>query len=673
MKKILYSISTLLLMGGLATSCLNDILEVETQSSFDASKVFANYTTAEYTVLGISEIFAHTNSYNARLNHMYGYNTDIELKTGSTASGAKVDERNLAEYDTKTDNSSLNTTNNGYNEIMIGIERANLAIQGLKQYGNVAHNRDMAYLLGESLTYRAFFYYELIKMWGEVPLHLEPLTSATLYDPKAERDDLYKAMLADLEEAIPMLYWPYEATQTMRTDRINKAFAKGLYARIALNAAGYAWRPDDGKTGTGNFGSLRLSTKQEMSKAELYPKALRHLEDVIGSGSLALESDFEQLWHKFNDFSHVSGSREVIYVQPFGDARGRWNYTHAYPHTANSPFIGDKSSKGGQTGPNPTLWWKYEKQDTRRDITCVPMRWNQDVENEDGTKGGWEMRNATSFYWGKYRYEWMNNYPGGTGDGCKPIVMRYADIYLMAAELAAWEGDLSRAQRYLKEVRKRAYKGNEGMVDAYVDALTIGSAASSDDAAINDCKTEGTIMKAIIDERALEFAGEFLRKQDLIRWGLLKIKLDEAKNDLKDLAYMRGAYADYAKLTEPKDFKDKSGKNVLTTFPTYYAFWRQKGQGIEIFGLEKDEIAKTPADYNSEADNGGWNRLDFLSQGVFCQADPSLWEAETSYRWMYFYFNDYDDPYPRSTWPLFAHNLNNAQGSLVNDFGYPQK
>ncbi len=40
---------------------------------------------------------------------------------------------------------------------------------------------------------------------------------------------------------------------------------------------------------------------------------------------------------------------------------------------------------------------------------------------------------------------------------------------------------------------------------------------------------------------------------------------------------------------------------------------------------------------------------------------------------MYFYFNDYDDPYPRSTWPLFAHNLSNAQGSLVNDFGYPQK
>ncbi|MDE6857445.1 MAG: hypothetical protein K2J33_01715 [Alistipes sp.] len=41
-----------------------------------------------------------------------------------------------------------------------------------------------------------------------------------------------------------------------------------------------------------------------------------------------------------------------------------------------------------------------------------------------------------------------------------------------------------------------------------------------------------------------------------------------------------------------------------------------------------------------------------------------------SYRWKYFYNNSYNDPYPRSTWPLFGQNLSNAQGSLVNDFGY---
>ena len=671
MKKLLYSISALLLAGGLMTSCLNDALEVESQSSFDGSMVFSQYQTAEFAVIGIGEIFAHTNSYNARLNHMYGYNTDIELKMGSKVSGAKVEEYTLSEYDTQINNSSLNTANNGYNEIMIGIERANLAIQGLRAYGNTANDPDMAYLLGEALTYRALYYYELIKMWGEVPLHLEPLSSDTLYDPKSDRDDLYAAMLSDLETAIPMLYWPKEATQTMRTDRMNKAFAMGLYARIVLNAAGYSWRPADGKVGTGDPGSLRLSSRESMSKAALYPQALAYLKEVIASGSLSLETEYESLWRKFNDFSHVDASSEVMFVQPFGNARGRWNYAHAYPHTANSPFINDKSSKGGVTGPNPTLWWKYEKQDVRRDLTCVPMRWNQDANEK---QGGWEMRNASSFYWGKYRYEWMIDYPGGTGDGCKPIVMRYADVYLMAAELAAWAGELDAAKGYLKAVRQRAYKGNEGMVDTYVNALTLGSAAGSDNAAIDDYATEGTIMKAIIDERALEFAGEFLRKQDLIRWGLLKVKLDEARDDMKALATMTGAYADYAKLTEPKDFKN-SKDVVIATFDTYYAYWREKGQGIEIFGLEKDEIGKTPAGYNGEADNGGWERLDFLSQGIFYQLASNKSTAETyqdeeNYRWMYFYNNSYNDPYPRSTWPLFGLNLSNSQGSLVNDFGY---
>ncbi len=664
-------------MGGLVTSCLDDVLDVESQSTFDASVVFANYKLAEYQVIGIGEIFAHTNSYNARLNHFYGYNTDIELKMGSAASGAKVEEYTMAEYNTQINNSSLNTGNNGYNEIMIGIERANLAIQGLQQYGGTGSNADMANLLGEALTYRALYYYELMKMWGDVPLHRSPLTSETLYDPKAERDDLYKSMLSDLEEAIGYLYWPYESTPTMSADRMNKAFAKGLYARVALNAAGYSWRPDDGQTGTGNAGSLRLSNDPELSKAVLYPKALKHLEDIIENGSLSLEPSYENLWHKFNDFSHLTGSREVMFCQPFGNARGRWNYAHAYPHTANSPFIEDNSSKGGQTGANPTLWWKYGRNDVRRDLSLVFMRWSQDAA--DGN-GGWEMRNASNCFFGKYRYEWMIDYKGGTGDGCKPIVMRYADVYLMAAEIAAYlseadGGGLAKAKSYLGEVRRRAYAGHEAEADAYVNALTLGSAAGNDNAAVSDYKAAGTIMKAIIDERALEFVGEFLRKQDLIRWGLLKIKLDEASADMKALATMTGDYAAYAAYTEPKEVKNSKGDKVLATFDTYYTYWREKGQGIEVYGLEADQIGKTPAGYNGKEDDGGWNRFDFLSQGVFYQvpsatSTEATYQDEKSYRWMYFYNNPYNDPYPRSTWPLFGQNLSNAQGSLVNDFGY---
>ena len=161
MKKILYRASALLVAAGLMTSCLDEALEVESRSSFDAANVFSTYQLAEYAVIGIGEIYAHTNSYNARLNHMYGYNTDIELKMGSKISGAKLEEYTLSEYDTQINNSSLNTGNNGYNEIMIGVERANLAIAGLREHANLS-DPNMAYLLGEALTYRALYYEELI-------------------------------------------------------------------------------------------------------------------------------------------------------------------------------------------------------------------------------------------------------------------------------------------------------------------------------------------------------------------------------------------------------------------------------------------------------------------------------------------------------------------------------
>ena len=42
-------------------------------------------------------------------------------------------------------------------------------------------NPDMAHLLGESLTMRAMFYYDLIKAWGDVPARFEPVTQATIY------------------------------------------------------------------------------------------------------------------------------------------------------------------------------------------------------------------------------------------------------------------------------------------------------------------------------------------------------------------------------------------------------------------------------------------------------------------------------------------------------------
>lgn len=667
MKSLLYKALSLLLVVAVSTSCIDDVLDTQAQSSFEPSTVYSNYELAEYTIFAIAHTFGDTNCYRGRINMWYGTNTDIELHGTTSVTGSPdLNKCTIPEYDVTTSNGQLSASNNAYTSLTAAIERANLAIEGLRGNADLT-NPDMAYLLGEALTYRAFIYFELTKFWGDVPFRTKPVGADDIYLPKTDRDVIYVQILKDLEEAMEYLYWPYEARQTMSMDRMNKAFAKGLYARIALTASGYAWRAADGMVGTGDAGSLRLSVNEELSKAVLYPKALKHLEDIFESGTVALEGDYETLWRKFNNSEHLTNCKEILWVVPMSDSRNRWNYHYAVPHSADSEYT-NGTKRGGDIGPMPTLWWKYSKNDVRRDLSCVPYWYN--VEKTAGGTG-WELRGGVNYwYFGKYRFEWMINapYQGGNDDGIKHISMRLSDVYLMAAELAAYAGELDKAKQYLLEVRERAYKGNESEAAAYVNGLTIGSAVGNDDAAIADYKTEGSIMKAIIDERALELVGEQIRKQDLIRWGLLKIKLDEASKDLEDLAKMQGAYAAYAPYSEPYEVKNDK-KEVIGSCQVYPLYWRQNANGIEIFGLEADEIGMTPADYTETEPNGWIVKENYISSQVFWNS-KGTWDNAADYRWSALYKNDFNDPYPRSVWPFFDVVLTSMQGAIVNDFGY---
>ena len=664
MKKILYAaFAAYLVLGASACTALDSALDAPSQSSYSDDVVFSNYALAEYNVFGIAEIFGHTNSYRGRVHLLYGFNTDIELRSTSSigdANAATSDDRyRAAEYNSTPNDTQNNTSTNAYNEIVTGIERANLCIKGLRTYGNVEKDPDMAHLLGESLTYRAFYYFELIKMWGEVPLRTEPVTSETIYLKKSDRDDIYLQILSDLDEAINYLYWPGASAITTRADRISKAFAMGLYARIALSAAGYSWRPDEGLVGTGNEGSLRLTTNQALSADVLYPKALNYLKTLISTGCCSLEPSFEQLWRKFNNSAHLAGVPEVLFVAPLSDSRGRWNYTHAFPHTEGGPWITNNSKRGGDTGPAPTLWWKYDSNDTRRDITCVPMQWN-------GTSKNFEIRGAANYwYWGKYRFDWMIAHPynGGNDDGVKPIIMRYADVLLMAAELAAYEGELDFARNCLSQVRNRACPGGDYSKYTADGSLSAGSASNKTDGMKNDHSNPSTILGAIYMERALELAGEMVRKQDLIRWGLLKIALDETSADIENLAKMQGDYAAYHDFSTPKYITDEKSGEVLRTVDNYKVYWRPAASGIEIFGLEPSQIGKQPSDY-SETEPNGWKKQDFINTEAFYNATTGL------YRWNILYRNEKNDPYPRSVWPMYALTMSAMQGALVNDYGY---
>ena len=239
MKRIL--IITVLFITGFFTSC-DDFLEAPSKSSLDASVIFSNAALAEEAVNGIKIPFGETNSYRGRFLSWYGLNTDSEWYNSTES--ITDDKSDLVTYDAKPNNSQMNTANNVWAMMYSGIERANLCIVGLRTYGNPTPDSDLGYLLGESLTLRAIYYADLLKTWGDVPARFEPIASETLFLAKSSRDVIYKQLIADLGEAETLVPWPNGNAATSSVERINKAFVKGLRARLALAASGFQQYPD---------------------------------------------------------------------------------------------------------------------------------------------------------------------------------------------------------------------------------------------------------------------------------------------------------------------------------------------------------------------------------------------------------------------------------------------
>lgn len=509
MKKLFYIPLLALLACGIS-SC---DMEAPSQSSMDSSLIFSQYEMAEAAVMGIHQSFGETNSYRGRYLPYYGINSDVEWINGLEASGINDGGKNdLATYNAQPSNSQMNTDNNAYAKFYEGIERANKAIEGIRAYGNYENNPDMAHLLGEALTLRAVIYLDLIKGWGDVPARFSSITSETMYLPRADRDEIYKQLLADLLEAENYVYWPNESNITQTTERVSKAFVKALRARIALYAGGYSQRAD----------GIRLSNDPDLDRTAMYTIVRDECLDVIAQypnlASLPFKDNFTNLCRDV-----VTAGQESIWEIPFSEGRGRVLYTLGVEHQAKDQYT--QQNKGGVNGPLPTLFYDYDVDDIRRNITCAPFRWSQTLTNGRSTQ---ELASLKEWNFGKLRYEWMSRIVTSTNDdGVNWQYMRLADVYLMAAEAVnELEGPANAAQ-YMRPVLERALPSDK--VSAYMNTATASKESFFD---------------AIVEQRGLEFAGESLRKADLIRWNLLKTKLDEAKTKMKQLARREGKYAD---------------------------------------------------------------------------------------------------------------------------------
>lgn len=606
-KYINYTLLSAFIAGMTLTSC--DI-DAPTQSSLDESTTFSTYSLAEAEIMSVNVSFGETNSYRGRFLPYYGLNSDVEVGSGTYPSktNATNEKQALWNYDTPANNPQMNTDNNAYAKFYEGIERANLAIVGIRKYGNIEKNPDMAQLLGEALTLRAVIYTDLTKAWGDVPARFTPNNNDNIYLPRTNRDSIYKVLLNDLKEAESYCYWPNQSSITKTTERVSKSFVKALRARIALYAGGYGLRGD----------GFRLSKDPELAPEKMYEIARQECEDIINAKKNELGSFKENFTKLCQD--NVTAGGESLWEIPFSSGRGRVLYTLGVKHNTKDQYTGQ--AQGGVNGPTPTLYYDYDTEDVRRDITCVPYEWSKELDSKGNAAV--QLRAINKWCFGKLRYEWMSRIVTSTNDdGVNWQYMRLADVYLMAAEAENALGNTAKAWTYMEPILTRALPA------AKVAALKTKYTASKE-----------AFFEGIVEQRALEFAGESLRKADLIRWGIIDSKMAEEVGKLNALANRTGRYA---------GLPDKVYINATTD-----------AKNIKIYGLNKGEDDNTKI---QELKNAGWT-----SKNWFTDNKTGLNILTEDYIHGLYVVK----PSTHCLWPIWETFINKSNGVLNNNGIYGQ-
>lgn len=625
MNKYKFSLGACVL-GMMMVSC-NDVLDQPNKSAMETDAVYTDISKANYALAGVIYSLCETNAYRGRFIPYFGTNTDCEIfnNYGGVAAPATDKEASLAVYSAKVDNTYMNTDNNAWAKIYEAIERCNLGIKGIEDAGNIDNDADMAQVYGEFITLRSMLYFDLVKAWGDVPARFEPLTSATMYIPKTDRVTLLKHVLDDLLMAEQYLGWPGENTNASSTEHASKSFAKGLRARVALFLAGKSQWP---VAGSNTDSELRYNLQDESERQEMYTIARDECKSVIESGKNSLYATFDGNFRALCQETTAAG-KESIYEIPFDKTRGRVLYTWGGKHSTTDKWT--SLAKGGVNGPTPTLWYDYDKDDTRRNVTCLPYIWKDGKKTVTNTSGG-------GWNFGKLRFEWMSRLVTSTNDdGVNWQVMRYADILLMAAEAEnQLNGPTADAQKWLKAVVDRAYQTATDKADAI-----IAKAALSKD----------NFQLVIEDERKFEFAGEALRKVDLMRWGKLTEKLAETKAKMTALANRTttaDGMWDYSQYANKIYYADGLSADA------------NDADGYTIYGLEKGFTD----DDGKELKNAGTTTN---SSNMFVLTGDSENDNKVNAFIDRLYL---EDPNSHMFWPIWKYFIDSSNGTLVNDYGY---
>ena len=308
---------------------------------------------------------------------------------------------------------------------------------------------------------RALMYFNLVRVYGDVPLVLKEISISESYDILREpKENVYNQIIADLKEAqdLPVSY------STAEDGRATQGAAKALLANVYMTLHKYA-------------------------------EAETILAEIINSGRYSLlentpgSLNIDGYKNVFSPVNH--NSKEGIFEIQFlkgGYGEGS-NYANNFAPENSGTNVVAVGGTGGNNIPEMDIYNAYEEADLRRDFSMSLGYYDNRKNNE------WvESRYVCKFMDVPYQNnDASNNYP----------VIRYADVILMYAEALNQNGKTAEACKYLNMTRRRGF-GYQTTETSPVDLQTTD-------------KAQFALM--VEQERRVELAFENHRWFDLIRTG----------------------------------------------------------------------------------------------------------------------------------------------------------
>ena len=375
----------------------------------------------------------------------------------------------------------------------IGVHYANAVIESAPDALEVALPADRSRIknyVGEAKVLRAFWYFELVNAYGDVPMLLSA-TDQTLI-PRTNKLLVYDQIQKDLIEASEALQ---QANQLAPSDkgRMNSGAALALLAKVYL---------------------FRASLEPEKAN-DYYTLAHQAAKKVIVSGQFSLLSAYGDNWKPVGDFSSegiIEGGQpddrgDIPY---FGVATAPRYYYTGKKTMDGLNIKGPSSAYGwGFNTPTQDLVDAFEIGDPRKNWTVFMQgdSANCGISNKSTMLLICFDHSPTGYYMRKYT---PNGYPANGQNHLNVKYFRYSDLILVGAEAANEIGNSADALAWLEMVRARA-RNTPAAPNHAIDKINgVPSVVT---------ETNKDLLRSIIQrERRVELAMEDGRFYDLVRW-----------------------------------------------------------------------------------------------------------------------------------------------------------